>query len=326
MEWLHPLVLWVIAAIALIYFGLGLFNIDWRLRVRILVTLGIGALLVGAVGYPLVQPSDPLGPISMFTGEISSSDIAILILLGLSSGAVAALACYPLGSVLGLFAAPAGVAVLALSGGSMRVLLLYNLAFEPRSRLYASLRWEMFLWLAVCVAGWLGTVLTARLIKAKTVIPGNNELQKVSSSALMNGLIGTIASAAVFYFTVGIFAQDLRQMDERLGSVVGLPGNGQIAFGVFVSVGLAAFAIKYLIKTDYYWAVLGAAITYFIMFTKISGSQDLKYLVSSWPIDYLKHSIFAITPVHFVPFSVLGAMTGYWIAIRTQQKDPSEKE
>ena len=82
MEWLYPISLRVIAAVVLIYFGLGLFNVDWLLRVRILAALTTGALIVAAAGYSLVEPGDPLGAISLFTGEISIFSGAILIALG----------------------------------------------------------------------------------------------------------------------------------------------------------------------------------------------------------------------------------------------------
>jgi hypothetical protein len=324
MEWLHPLVLWIIAAIALIYFGLGLFNVEWHLRVRILLSLGLGALFVGAFGWPLVKPVDPMGPVTVLTGEISVPDGIVLILFGFIAGAVGTLVTYPLGSALGPFAAPAGAAVLAVAGGSMRNLLLYNQDAESRSLLYASLRWELLLWLAVCAAGLAGAFMVSRFVKTRLIIPGR--LKKPSSVTLINGLIAAIASGAVVYFTIGFFAQDLRQLDPQLGTVIGLPGNGQIAFGVFVSIGLSAFLVKYFAKQDYYWTIIGAAALYFLMYARLSGSETLGYLTKNWPIDYLPHAIYGITPLQFASWGVLGALTGYWIAVRTLEKAPARGE
>lgn len=322
MEWLHPLVLWVITAIALIYFGLGLFNVEWHLRVRILVALGAGALLIAGIGYPLVRPADPLGAISMFTKEISTIDVVILAGLGFLAGVVATLACYPLGSALGPFAAPAGIAVLALSCGSMRALLLYNQDFAARSELYAFLRWELLFWVAVCAAGYVGSIITGRLLKTKTVI--EEDTAKNDKTMLINGLIGMVITGVVVYFTLGIFAQDIRQIDEKLGSVSGLPGNGQIAFGVFVSVGLAAFLLKYIFNISYLWSILGSLLLYFVMYTRIPGSAQLEHLSATWPIYFLSHAIYGIIPLQFTSFAFLGALTGFWIAIRLQQKTEEE--
>ena len=167
MEWLYPISLRVIAAVVLIYFGLGLFNVEWLLRVRILAALTAGALIVAATGYTLVRPDDPLGAISLFTGEISVFSSAILIGLGFAAGIVGTLVCHPLGSGLGPFAAPAGVATLAMTSGGFRQLLLIHHTLDQRNAIYASLRWELLFWLAICAAGYLGSYLTSKLISKK---------------------------------------------------------------------------------------------------------------------------------------------------------------
>lgn len=328
MEWLQPLILWIIAAIALIYFGLGLFNVEWHLRVRILAALVVGGLVLAAPAWSLVRPADPLGPVSMFTGEISTVDAVILIVLGFAAGALATLACYPLGSALGPFAAPAGTAILALSSGPMRNLLLYNQSVQERSALYAFLRWELVLWLAVCGAGVAAVILTSRLLRTKMTVSGQTKRPPNISTKLINGVIGAVASAFVVYLLINIFAQGISNQvppaDGQLNTLLGLAGKGQIAFGVFVSVGLAAFLIKYFVKADYLWAVLGAAALYFFMYGKIVDSEVMKYLVSKWPIDFLSHAIYGITPLQFASFAFLGALTGFWIAVHGQQKAASE--
>ena len=121
------------------------------------------------------------------------------------------------------------------------------------------------------------------------------------------------------YFTIGIFAQDIRQSDENLGFVVGHPGNRQIAFGVFLSVGIAGFIAKQFLQTHFIPVVLGAAAIYIGLFSTFAGSDTLAYMVKVWPIDFFPNSIYAITPVQFAPFSILGAMTGYWISIYLKQ-------
>jgi hypothetical protein len=320
MEWLYPIALRVIAAIALIYFGLGLFNVNWLLRVRIIAALAIGALIVGAVGYPMVRPLDPLGAISLFTREISLVHSIILVLLGFVSGIAATLVCYPLGNVLGPFAAPAGVATLAVAGGNLRQLLLTNPTFEQRNAMYGFLRWELLFWLAICAAGYLGVMLTTRVLKTKTVIEGQAPKLENKTNYWTNCGIAVVAAAAIVYLTIGIFAQDIRQIDEKFGYVVGHPGHRQIAFGVFVSVALAGFAVKHFLQTHFIPVILGAMVAYLAMFTKLIGSENLQYMVTTWPIDFFTHSIYAILPVQFCPFAVLGAMTGYWISIYIKER------
>lgn len=315
MEWLYPIALRVIAAIVLIYFGLGLFNVDWLLRVRILAALSTGALIVAAAGYSLVRPEDPLGAISLFTGEIPIVNGAILIGLGFVAGVVATLVCRPLGSALGPFAAPAGVATLAGTSGGLRQLLLIHHTLDQRNAMYGTLRWEVLFWLGICVAGYLGSYLTEKLISSKDSIDGETPKIEKKPNYWTNCGIAVVAAAAIVYFTIGIFAQDIRQMDETMGFVVGHPGNRQIAFGVFVSVGLAGFAAKQLLDTHYIPVVIGAVAIYIGMFSKIIASETLAYMVKTWPIDFFPNSIYAILPIQFAPFAILGAMTGYWVSI-----------
>ena len=61
--------------------------------------------------------------------------------------------------------------------------------------------------------------------------------------------------------------------------------------------------------------ILGASAIYIGTISKFIASDTLAYMVKTWPIDFFPNSIYAILPVQFVPFAVLGAMTGYWISI-----------
>lgn len=325
MEWMYPIALRTIAAVALIYFGLSLFNIPWLLRVRILAALGAGALVVSAFGYGFLKPEDPLGAISLFTGQISIIDAIIMIALGFAAGVVATLACYPLGSVLAPFAAPAGLGVLALATGGIKQLLLTNASLEQRNALYGTLRMESLLWLAVCAAGYAAVYLTTKLIPHKPITLHPEAVPQKNKEKWTNALIAAVVAAGVVYFTIGIFVRDIRQLDDKLGYVVGTPGNGQIAFGVFVSIGLAAFLTKRFLQAHFIPAIIGAIALYFGLFTKFIDSDTLSHMVQTWPVDFFPHAIYAITPLQFVSFTVLGAMTGYWVAVHFMQQATEEK-
>ncbi len=327
MESLYPIALRVIAAVAMIYFGLGLFNVHWLLRIQTLASLSIGALLVGALGWPLVRPDDPLGVISLFTGEITPVQAGILIGLGFLSGTAATLVCYPIGSALAPYAAPAGAAALALNTGSMRQILMTHAGLEQRNAMYAFMRWELLFWLGVCAAGYLGALLTSKLISAKVPAKDKSPRTEMENKITLwtNRGIAVLVASVIVYLTIGIFAQDLKQLDETLGYVVGQPGHRQAAFGVFVSVGLAAFVVRHFVGIHYIPVVLGAALLYMGAFTQIINSDVLGHIVKAWPVDFFSHTIYAILPVQFAPFSVLGALTGYWISIQLKEKSAAAK-
>ena len=320
MEWLYPITLRVIAAVALIYFGLGLFNVNWLLRIRIIAALAAGALIVGAAGYPLVRPEDPLGAISLFTGEISIFHGVILIVLGFLAGIAGTLICHPVGRFLAPLSAPAGVATLAMAGGDMSRILLTNDTFELRNAMYSAMRWELLLWVGICAAGYLGVLLTTKLLGTKAIITEETIKPEKKSNDWLNYIIAAVAAAAIVFFTIGIFAQDIPQSDASSGTtVMGHPGHRQIAFGVFVSVALAGFAAKYLLQTHYIPVILGAVAIYIGAFSKIIGSETLAYMVKTYPIYFFSKSIYAILPIQFAPFAVLGAIAGFWISIFLKQ-------
>jgi hypothetical protein len=316
----------IIAAVALIYFGLGLFNVPWLLRVRIILSMAAGGLIVGALGYPIISPADPLGAVSLFTGEITVLQMLMMVVLGFCSGVVATVACYPMGNVLGPFAAPTGVAVLALNSGSMSQLLMFNNTLAQRNALYGALRWEILFWLAICAAGYLGVYITCKVLGTKTLVLGQGvETNEKKSNLLINAAIAAIAAAAIVYFTIGIFAQDIKQIDEQLGSVVGQAGSKQIAFGVFVSTAIAAFIAKKFVKIHFSAVILGVVGMYIVVFTQLINSETLKYIIEKWTIYYAPHTVYTILPVQLVPFAALGALTGYWIGVRMDEP-PVETE
>jgi len=211
--------------------------------------------------------------------------------------------------------APAGAAALAMASGDMRQLLLTNYTFEQRNLMYSFLRWELLFWLGICAAGYLGVLLTTKLLGTKTIIAGHTAKIEKKSNYWVNCGIVAAAAAAIVYFTIGIFAQDIPQFDENLGTVMGHPGHRQIAFGVFVSVALAGFAAKQFLQIHYIPVILGAAAIYIGTYTNFIGSDTLAYMVKTHPIYFFTNSIFAILPIQFAPFAVLGAITGFWVSI-----------
>jgi hypothetical protein len=79
----------------------------------------------------------------------------MLIGLGFTAGIAAALVCWPLGASLAPYAAPAGLAVLAVNSGALRQILLTNAALQQRNAMYAFMRWELlFGWVFAQQLSW----------------------------------------------------------------------------------------------------------------------------------------------------------------------------
>ena len=116
------------------------------MRLRIAVAMAVGALLLGFLPWPLVQPAEPMGAITLFNGDISISDAISCAILSYLATLVAYVLCYPYGRQLAPLAAPTGLAIWSIRTGNMTSLLLTNYTFTERKTLYAALKWEGFFW------------------------------------------------------------------------------------------------------------------------------------------------------------------------------------
>jgi hypothetical protein len=44
--------------------------------------------------------------------------------------------------------------------------------------------------------------------------------------------------------------------------------------------------------------------------------EVLEYFVQRWPAMFFSNSVLAVLPIQIVTFGTLGAIAGYWIAVR----------
>lgn len=317
MEWLFPAALRIIAAVALIYFGLGLFNITWPMRVRAIAAMAVGAIVLGGLAWPLVRPELPGAAITLINCPIGIPAVLICLLLAFGAGFAAYFAAWPAGKIFAPYAAPTGLAIWAMQSGSMQQLLLDHHDLPQRQALYTALRWEGLFWLLICAAGYLGVLAASKLAKGNIVILGQYNGQKPKGMGLWgNAMLAVVITLVVGWLAVGLFVQDIHQLDNKLGSVVGQPGNRQIAFGVFAAFCLAAYAVKYGLKIGYIPVAAASALLTFIGATRLLRGDTLAHLAGQWPVAYFNHAVNAITPLQMVAFAFLGAITGYWMAVK----------
>jgi hypothetical protein len=317
MDWLFPVALHIIAAVALIYFGLGLFNIHWRMRMRAIGALAMGAIMLGGFAWPIVRPELPIAAITLIDSPISIPEAIFCLLLAFGAGFTAYFVAWPAGKIFAPYAAPTGLAIWAMRSGTMQQLLLDHQDVVQRQALYAALRWEGLFWLLVCAAGYLGVLTASKLAGSQIVILGQYDSNKPKgSSILINAVLAVVITLLITWFAVGLFAQDIHHPDPVLGSVVGQPGNRQIAFGVFAAFCAAAYLVKYALKIGYLPVAAASALLTFYGATQLLRSNTLAHMASQWPIAYFNHAINAITPLQMVAFACLGAITGYWMAVK----------
>ena len=197
----------------------------------------------------------------------------------------------------------------------MANLILQNPAVHQRQQLFAALKWEPLFWLAVIAAGfagvWIGKKVTLKKEPQSQPAQANSNL-----NMYLSAIIAVVGSVLIAQFCIGMFAQNIRMFDSKLGFVIAQPAVGQIALAVFAAFGVAGFVFKKFLDVSYIWPSAAAGfITAFAI--SIYAKQDvLEHLVQRWPAVFFSNTILAISPIQMAAFGTLGAVAGYWQAVR----------
>jgi general stress protein CsbA len=308
LSWL--LVFKIGASLAGVLAGIGMFSeLPWPVKLKVTATLLLGIILIGFLA-PLGTPVEPFGVISVptFGGAVTLAGLAVLV------GFIGYFLSWPYGREIGILAVPAGLAIWAVRGGNMAELMRLAPTLAQRQVLFAALKWEPIFWLAIVAAGF-GGVLIGQKIIAKHEPNESQEKSDSKANTYLNVLIAVVGSVFIAQFCIGIFAQDVRIPDHRLGSVMAQPAVGQIVFAVLVSFGIAAFLVKKFLDASYIWPIAASAlVTGFAVITYIK-EDTLQYLVEHHPPIFFSRVVTSILPVQMVAFGVLGSIAGYWLVV-----------
>ncbi len=286
-------------------------ELTWLMRARIAAAMVIGIVLIGILGWPLVAPDDPLGPVR--AGDLTVAGTMTLVLLAGLASVIAYFVCWPYGREMAVLATPSGLAIWAIRSGSTAALIQQNPALAQRQTLFATLKWEPLFWLAIVAVGFAVVVL-GKKISAQALPPEPQKKAKSNSNNYLNPLIGMIGSGLIAMFCLTILARDIGLTDARLGTVWSQPPTGQTLFAVAVSFGLAAFVVKKFLDVRQVWPVAATVIV--TPFTIITYAKDLEHLSQNWPAVFFSNIAVSILPVQMVAFGTLGSIAGYWLAVR----------
>ena len=94
------------------------------------------------------------------------------------------------------------------------------------------------------------------------------------------------------------------------------PTNRQIAFAAIVSFGLAAFVVKPVWNASYIWSALATVIVSCGAMNLAAKKEVLSYMANNWPINFFPQPAYAILPIQIISFGIIGAVIGYWLAVR----------
>ena len=288
-------------------------ELTWTMRLRIVAAGCTGAVLIGVLGWALGAPDEPLGVV--YLGTIGIGEASALAALAFLAGLTAYFASWPYGRQIGILAVPVGLAVWGLRSGSMADLLTLNAPLDARLRILSALRWEPLFWLAIVGVGVAGVLVAEKIHSGVKVAVGQPEANSKQNKYL-NAAIAVVGSVLVAQLCVRIFVQDIRASAGQWGAVVGQPAPGQIAFGVIMSFGVAAFAAKRFLAVSYLWPALSSSLVTAFAISTYAKPDLLERIFTTWPSRFFTNSILSILPLQMVAFGVLGSVAGYWLAVR----------
>jgi hypothetical protein len=318
MELSWPVVLRTFIAIVVgVPLVLSFIGVPLLTRLRIIAAMLVGAALFGFAAWPLAKPAEPFGAVTLFAGYITIFDTGICVILAFLSGLLAYFVSSPYGRQIAPLAAPTGLAIWAFRTGDMTSLLRTNYTLTQRQNLYATLRWEGFFWLLILTAGYFGVLTARNLCQSKSAPTQPKNTHNSKQNKVLSIATAIVATIVITQFSVGIFAQDVKMFDSHVGSVVGQPSAGQIAFAVLISFGIAAFVVKKFLNVSYIFPAMAAAALTFFAITFFAAKQDvLEHMVQTWPLPFFTRATCAILPVQMVAFAAIGSIAGYWAAIK----------
>ena len=290
-------------------------ELTFLMKIRIAAVIVVGVLIIGFGAFGLVKPDTPLDAISLFSGNISMIDIAGCAGLAFLTGVIAYLVAYPYGKQIGPLAAAAGLAAWTFRSGTMASLMQVNTAADIRKQIYTQSQLESILWIGIIAAGLLGTFAASKLLSLKEAQTPDPLTPKPGKNQGINIAISMAITVVITQFAIGIFAQDVRLFDSQLTSVIGQPGNGQIAFAVILSFAIAAFVAKSYLSVNYIYTAISAVLLT-VWTVKAHANPHLEYMTSAWPANIFPKAACAILPLQMISFAAIGSMAGYWFAIQ----------
>ena len=283
------------------------------MKLRIAAAAAVGVAVIGIGAWPLAAPAEPFGAVKL--GNLEPSGAVILAALAFVVGLVCYFLCWPHGREIAILAVPSGLAVWAARTGNMASQIQMSPAIGQRQALLSELKWEPLFWLAVVGIGFAG-VLCGQKIRCGVKQGQGTEKPKSGLAPYLNVAVALIASVLIAVLALGRLAQDITMTNGSLGSVMGQPATGQIVFGTIVAFGLAAFIVKHFLNAGYIWPIISAGLVTPFAITAYAKYNTLRHLCEYWPAVFFSNAAISVLPVQIVAFGTIGAVAGYWMAIR----------
>ncbi|MHC4271433.1 MAG: hypothetical protein ACYST2_03875 [Planctomycetota bacterium] len=289
-------------------------ELTWVLKIRLIAAAILGIIIIGFLAFPLVRQPDPYSVISLTAGQFTIEAVLTLAALALVCGILGFFASWPYGKEIGIFAVPFGLAVWAMRTGSVANIIQSNPSLDQRIKIYNGFIWEPLFWLLIVLLGFVGVHICQMIFK-----PVHGPIPHITKKEQKLGIyvrvvVAVLASIVIGKVCVSIFAQDVTFMVRNVGSLVGQPAMAQIVFAVFLAFLITAFIITKFLDLGYIWPIIATA--FVIPLAVFTSKNSMESVVGTFPANVFPDASLAVLPVQVVAFGSIGAITGYWTALR----------
>ncbi|HAL44794.1 MAG: hypothetical protein A2Y12_07670 [Planctomycetes bacterium GWF2_42_9] len=290
-------------------------ELSWISKTRIVLAFAIGAMLVGFLPWSRVEPANN-GVFALLSNNITSTDLIICGLLSLAAGFVASAICTPYGFQIGVIAVPAGMSVWAYKSAAVSTLFQAVPAAGSRAAVYASLRFEAFIWLALMLLGVIGAYAADKLFRRNSLDLPDKFDPTVKLEPMIAIAVAFVSTIIAGIFLLNILATDVGYPDKQFGFVFGQPATLQIIFGVVVTFLICSFCAKLYLGVHYIWPVIATAFVSVVSMIVFTKTPALGYMSASWAPVFFSKTVISILPIQMIAFGSIGCVWGYWLAAR----------
>lgn len=295
-------------------------ELSFVMRLRIAAAAAVGIVVIGIIGWPLTQPADPSGVVSLAAGAVSITEAVTCVGLAVLVGVIAYFFSWPYGREIASVAVPAGLGVWAIRSGKVAGLMQQNPSAVQRYEILHGLGFEASFWVLAVLAGLLGVFIAQKLVPAGEGSKATPAAKARLSKSIGIVVITLVGSVLVGQFCIKLLAQDVRVFDTSLGWLTGQPAIGQTCFAVAVAFGIVGFAAKKLLGVGYVWPIISTGLVSGFIAVFYAKQDMLDLLCQRAGAVFFGHAGLAILPVQMVAFGSLGAIGGYWLAVRFEYR------
>jgi hypothetical protein len=292
-------------------------------KVRVVAASAVAAALMATLGWFVAAPWDTQLALSITQNSLSLMRVwpAMVIISAATAAVATAIAGRRLPEA-GLFATGIGLGMLALRGGSMKMVLDYHAANDPavRRSLMFALGLDVVMWTSVIAAAWLTAILVRGWLWSQPAVatantPAQPDAQR--SNFANQGWLAMIITTVVAAFVVWQTIARTPVAEIARGQVI-----ASVAGGLFLG---ALAARSFTEVADARWYVFAAAaigiVAYLLGYLNadLSWAEDTQYQFYADLSSTPPHALVRALPVEYLSVGVAGAIGGFWSGEKVHQ-------